>query len=82
MNEQNNSRVNEQLRRNLPNSFLLFVWRLYYKFLGLNVKESSIIFPNAKILRHLKNINTDKFFFLITGKIYKHKGKVAKVNIY
>lgn len=57
MNEQKNSRVNEQLRRNLPNFFLLFLWRLYYKFLGLNVKESSIIFPNAKILRHLKNIN-------------------------
>lgn len=57
MNEQKDISVNKQLRDNLPNSFSLLIWRLYYKFLGANLKKSTIIFPFAKLLRHLKNIN-------------------------
>ena len=60
MNKQNHSKVNKQLRSNLPNFFSLFIWRLKYKFLGVNLNKSTIIFPNAKILRHLKNINIGK----------------------
>lgn len=54
---QKQTTINKQLRENLPNKYSLFIWRIYYKIFGVKLKKSTVIFPNTKILRHLKNIN-------------------------
>lgn len=53
---QSTQEVNQQLRKNLPGFFVLFIWKLKYRFKRVQMHSSTIIFPNAKIMRHFKNI--------------------------
>jgi acetyltransferase-like isoleucine patch superfamily enzyme len=55
--EQKQTIINKQLRDNLPNRYILLVWKLYYKIFGVKLKKSTVIFPSAKLLRNLKNIS-------------------------
>lgn len=73
--------TNHQLRNNLPSSYLLFIWRLYYKLLGVNLKKNSIIFPYAKLLRNYRNISIGENTVIKSNAQICSCNKLATINI-